>query len=273
MTTGQVSTGNFHHAFVTVLPTDKCALSLQTREALVCMPLYIYDESSPQMTLLDTANNQKVKVNITPSFIEELIQKLKLEYVENGSGDLNNTFGPEDIFYYLYAILNSNTYRRRYSEFLKIDFPRFPLINDKKLFGTLVDLGKSLVNLHLLGKNPFDKTETIFGDNSKWKITPKTDNSIELNSDWTVKDIKYDEKEKRIYINRNQYFDGIEKEVWDFIIGGYKVLEKWLMYRKKAFRVLSTEDIKHFIKICVSLRESVRVMKEIDQAIPTWPIK
>lgn len=74
--------------------------------------------------------------------------------------------------------------------------------------------------------------------------------------DWKVTDIKYDEKTKRIYINSGQYFEGIEKEVWEFMIGGYQVLDKWLKDRKKAGRTLSYDDQIHYMKIIVSLRET-----------------
>ena len=57
------------------------------------------------------------------------------------------------------------------------------------------------------------------------------------------------------------------------MIGGYQVLEKWLKDRKKADRCLSVDDLVHYMKIVVSLRETIRVMKEIDELIPKWPIE
>jgi hypothetical protein len=45
----------------------------------------------------------------------------------------------------------------------------------------------------------------------------------------------------RMYINQTQYFEGIEPEVWEFQIGGYQVLNKWLKDRKG--RRLSFDDI------------------------------
>ena len=71
----------------------------------------------------------------------------------DGGIEGSNCFGPEDVFYYAYAVFHSPTYRERYAEFLKIDFPRLPLTSDVNLFGKLVKLGAELVSLHLM-KSP-----------------------------------------------------------------------------------------------------------------------
>ena len=73
-----------------------------------------------------------------------------MTFIEDSAGDLKKTFGPVDIFNYIYAILHSPTYRKRYAEFLKIDFPRIPLTAKKPLFRKLAKLGAELVGLHLL---------------------------------------------------------------------------------------------------------------------------
>ena len=184
----------------------------------------------------------------------------------------DNYFGPEDIFYYAYAIFHSPTYRLRYAEQLKIDFPRLPLTGNKKLFAQLVRFGNELVNLHLLGENPFDKSKTIFDEPEKWSVKiggAKPENLI----DWKVADVHYNEKDKRVYVNNGQYFEGVEKEVWEFMIGGYQVCEKWLKDRKKAERSLSTDDLKHYMKIIVALRETIRLMTDIDYTIRKWPVE
>jgi len=72
-------------------------------------------------------------------------------------------------------------------------------------------------------------------------------------------------------INSTQYFGGVPAEVWNFKIGGYQVCDKWLKDRKG--RVLSGEDISHYQRVVVALRETIRLMGEIDQIIPKWPIE
>ncbi|MFA6458253.1 MAG: type ISP restriction/modification enzyme [Patescibacteria group bacterium] len=181
-------------------------------------------------------------------------------------------FDAEDVFYYTYAVFHSPAYRARYAEQLKIDFPRLPLTSNSRLFKHLVVNGRQLVNLHLLGKNPFDSSPTIFDDTSKWGVKAEDEAPVGTD-DWKVTKVEYDPQKQRVYVNAGQYFDGIEKEVWEFMIGGYQVLEKWLKDRKKAERCLSVDDLKHYMKIVVSLRETRRIMQEIDHLIKKWPME
>jgi predicted helicase len=160
---------------------------------------------------------------------------------------------PEDIFHYAYAVFHSSTYRTRYAEFLKIDFPRLPLTSDKKLFAKLVTKGRELVELHLL-KSPkvddFVTTYPIAGDNKVEKIMFAKGN---------------------VWINAKQCFGKVPENVWEFKVGGYQVCEKWLKDRKG--RVLSSEDITHYQRVVVALKETIRLMKEIDKSIVKWPME
>lgn len=88
--------------------------------------------------------------NLSPAFVRDLSEKLGLEFVPDGRGDLVGTFGPEDVSHYAYAVFHSPTYRERYAEFLKRDFPRLPLTSDRTLFAALTEKGAELVSLHLL---------------------------------------------------------------------------------------------------------------------------
>ncbi|HZO99007.1 MAG TPA: type ISP restriction/modification enzyme, partial [Terriglobia bacterium] len=166
------------------------------------------------------------------------------------------SFGPEDIFNYIYAVFHSPTYRTRYAEFLKSDFPRVPLTSDVTLFRSLCGLGAELVALHLLESPKLAKPIARFpvkGSNLVDKGFPKYLAPGEPEPG-TGKPIK----EGRVYINRGtgvppvgshgqdahattihgqdaratgQYFEGVPPEVWNFHIGGYQVCEKWLKDR------------------------------------------
>ena len=92
------------------------------------------------------------EANRTPNFTAEFLQAVK--------ETLGTEPTPEEIFYYIYAVLYSPTYRKRYGEFLKIDFPRIPLPKDYEKFKKLSELGKELVELHLL-KHPHFKKEKV----------------------------------------------------------------------------------------------------------------
>ncbi len=267
----QLSTNNFQHIFVSRGISERCLVSINTKELSYVHPLYLYEDSTQSSLLQDEPR----KPNIAAGFADEFSKKIGMTYIQDGKGDLKKSFGPEDVFYYTYAIFHSPNYRSRYAEQLQINFPHLPLTSDKKLFTKLVHMGNGLVNLHLLGDNPFDKSETIFDEPRKWGV--KIDGiKPEKLPDWQVADIRYEEKNKRVYINKGQYFEGIEKDVWEFMIGSYQVCEKWLKERKKAERALSTDDLKHYMKIVVSLRETIRIMSEIDRCIDEhggWPIK
>ena len=160
-------------------------------------------------------------------------------------------------FSYIYAVFYSPTYRQRYAEFLKIDFPRLPLTSSPELFRTLAALGGELVALHLLESPKLDQPITHFvgeGDNG----IPK----------------KPVYKDGAVWINSTQRFKDVPENVWNFHIGGYQVCEKWLKDRKG--RHLSDADIAHYHKIVVALNETIRLMNEIDQVIEQyggWPLK
>ncbi|MFM2063419.1 MAG: hypothetical protein RLZZ507_3089 [Cyanobacteriota bacterium] len=203
-------------------------------------PLYLYpDTENAQGTLF---------IERTPNLSQKFLNaiKEKLGYIP----------APETIFYYIYAIFHSPTYRQKYAEFLKIDFPRLPLTSNEKLWKNLAIKGEELVKLHLMESAKLNHLITQYqgeGENSVTEIT-------------------YKPEEQRVYINKTRYFQGITPEMWEFKIGGYQVLDKWLKDRKKANISLSFDDILHYQKIVVALTETLKIMTEIDQIIPEWPI-
>ena len=84
--------------------------------------------------------------------------------------------------------------------------------------------------------------------------------------------VTYEEDQQGyVYINKKQYLEGVPKDVWEFHVGGYQVCERWLKERRG--RQLSYNDLTHYQKIIVALNETIRLMAEIDQTIPEWPIK
>jgi len=154
-------------------------------------------------------------------------------------------FGSKEIFYYIYAVLYSNTYRTKYAEFLKIDFPRIPFTKNFKLFIQLGKFGKQLADLHLLKSKDLDKTIS--------KFSKEGNNKVEK--------LKYDNE--KVWINKEQYFSGINKEVWEYQIGGYQICDKWLKDRKE--RALSLEEVQTYGKIVTALSKTIELQKEIDK--------
>ena len=218
-------------------------------------PLYFYNDTDNTPGLFGE-NEQSRRHNLSDVILDLVSKRYALKFVSNPNGDLKNTFGPEDIFCYIYAILHSINYRLRYAEFLKMDFPRVPLPASLSLFRNLCDLGKNLLSFHLLETPKVEHAITEFlggGSNEIEKVT-WSKNTVWINKELT------------------SGFKGIKQEVWNFHIGGYQICEKWLKDRKG--RKLSTEDIEHYQKIIVALSETIRLMAEIDKVIEEhggWP--
>ena len=215
--------------------------TLSLKEINYLFPLYTYPDTTNEQTNLFIEKDP----NLSQEFLTAI--KEKLGYIPT----------PEKIFYYAYAIFHSPTYRQRYAEFLKIDFPRLPLTKNDQLFNHLVTQGEQLVNLHLLKSDEFNQLTTTYegeGDNQ-------------------VSQVIYNDQLQRVYINPKKYFANIPKQIWEFKIGGYQVLEKWLKDRKKCDRALSDEDIIHYQKIVIALQQTLTIMTKIDQFIPSFPIE
>ena len=225
-------------------------LNLFYRGGNVNFPLYLYPTEG-EMQL-----EEGRRPNLKPEFIQAVSDKLGLKFVEDGKGDLKETFGPEDVFNYTYAVFHSPTYRSRYAEFLRIDFPRLPLTSDKGLFKALGQKGAELVALHLMEAPVLEEHRTQI--------------KYEVSGSNLVEKVSYDETNRRVYINKEQYFEGVPPEVWDFHIGGYQVCQKWLKDRKG--RKLSYDERVHYQKIVIALRETIRLMEEINRVIPSWPL-
>lgn len=154
---------------------------------------------------------------------------------------------PEQILDYIYAVLHCPSYREKYKEFLKIDFPRVPYPRDRESFLTLVALGGELRALHLLESSrveDFITSYPVAGDN-------------------VVEAVKY--VDEKVFINAMQYFGGVPESVWTHPIGGYMPAQKWLKDRKG--RTLTNDDIMHYQRMIVALAETTRVMEEVDRVI------
>ena len=216
-------------------------------------PVYVYHSSGQKK--LDGERNPNLNLN----FIKVISKAIRLEFISDGVGDLKSTVGPEDVFHYVYSVLHSPEYRRRYAHFLKADFPRIPLTGDRRLFAALAELGQRLASLHL-----------IQTDGVNLPAFPRTGSN-------RMAGVRYappgPDRPGRVWINADQYFEGIEPDTRAFAIGGHCPAEKWLKDRKR--RSLSFEDIVHYRRICGALDETRRLMADIDAAIQRhggWPL-
>jgi len=226
--------------FVSNKTIDQCVVGNKSAGAGISYiaPLYFYSDTEKKDLFIDTKETEKKEPNINPKYFNNLSEFYKKEP------------SPDEFFYYIYAALYSNTYRKKYAEFLKIDFPRIPFTKNYSLFIKMAKYGQQLVDMHLLKSKELDPPVA--------KFQGKGDNKIEK--------LIYNEKEKRLYFNQNQYFEGITEEIWQYQVGGYQVCSKWLKDRKG--RILSLRDIKHFCRVVTALKRTIEIQKEIDRLYP-----
>jgi predicted helicase len=215
-------------------------------------PLYSYSASSGQRTIEETENRRP---NLDQKIVNDIAKILELTFT-NEKETNEKTFAPVDILDYIYAVLHSPSYREKYNEFLKIDFPRVSYPKDKNTFWKLVKLGGEMRQIHLLESSKVEDYITTYPKDGSNTVTTKV-----AKKDWELFD--EDKKLGRIWINEEQYFDNIPLTAWEFHIGGYQPAQKWLKDRKE--RTLEFDDILHYQKIIVALSETDRLMKEIDK--------
>lgn len=247
------------HCLVANGLVDDCYVSNKTRERGYAHPLYIYEMGT------NLRFSKTDRPNFSPVFLRELTASLNLS--PEKPHNLPCGISPEEILYYIYAIFYCPSYRSRYTELLKIDFPKIPLPSSLHLFRQLVPLGGELAALHLMKSPKLTQRMTSYvgPNNPKVGRVGWSDDTVWLDASATRKG-QHDS-------SGTIGFRGVPEDVWKFYIGGYKVCEKWLKDRKG--RTLSKTDIDHYQKIIVSLIETIRIMEKIDTVIDEhggWPL-
>jgi predicted helicase len=245
------------------LVTDKSVIS--SLDTATVFPLYLYpsnkgDSLSDDNETADAHGGRRP--NLSDAFIADFAARLLMSFVADGRGDRVLTFGPEDVFAYMYAVFHSPTYRSRYAEFLKVDFPRLPLTSDAELFDALCKIGDSLLAVHLLENFPSPVTTYPASGTNEVEQVGYTAPGGE------------DSADGRVWINEEQFFAGVPEEVWNFYVGGYQVASKWLKDRKG--RALTYEEITHYQNVVAALGETLRLMSAIDAEIEQrggWPLE
>ena len=172
------------------------------------------------------------------------------------SETITYTSSPEEIFGYIYAVLHSNTFINTYDEFLKSDFPHIPFVENLNDFKKLSSAGWQLVQVHLQNKQLDNKKYTNFG-----LYKGKGDNIVKKPEYKIIKEKnKY---YKRLYINQTQYFDNISENIYNFYIGGYKILSKYLKYKKD--KELELDDIENIENIVQIIFYTIEQKEKIDK--------
>ena len=197
-----------------------------------------------------TILSSKDNANVFPLYLytnefgkEKKVANLNDEEWQKFNNAIGRVTPPEELLAYIYAVLHSPSYRERYKEFLKVDFPRIPLPTSESEFVRLAQIGQQLIDLHMMRNTQSWKCDTTFPEPGSQQIDM----------------LKW--KDKQVWINKQQYFGNVPEEVWNFYIGGYQPAQKWLKDRKG--RTLVFDDIKHYLYIIHALAETIKLMQKI----------
>lgn len=246
------------HGYTHVLAINTVAdnrAQYSNRGIMAASPLWLYPTEASD--LLDIRAQQK-----RPN--------LGLQFSAAFSQAVNGATAPEDVLAWIYAVLYTPSYRTRYADFLRRDFPRIPLPPDRTLFDAFVVIGRELIALHTMEqKQPRITRFDVPGTNEvvkvRWAPTPRPQPSPAGGG--------RGEATGRVYINDAQFFDGVPQGVWDTHIGGYRVAEKWLKDRKG--RQLSFEDVMHYHEIVAALARTLELQAALDELVAArggWPL-
>ncbi len=240
----QVKTGEtWQHCLISNTISESCYLSNKTSEIGYAFPLYLYKEKTSKKShfhsimLFEPEAKYDSKDRI-PNIDKTVYEKLNKTYKKK--------LIPEEIFYYIYAVFYSNIYREKYAEFLKIDFPRVPFTAEYKVFQRMIDFGQQLADLHLM------KSELLNKPVAKYQGTGDNDR---------IEKIIYKEEEQRIYINKEKYFDNVSPALWNYQIGGYQVLQKYLKDRKGR----TMDDPRYYCRIVTAIDKTIALQNQIDE--------
>ena len=239
--------GSWHYCFITNTISDFSLMGGGNTGAGYIFPLYIYDTENVRKILRE--ENEEVGGMFED--IKHFENKVRIEnFTPKFRKFINEKYGeikPEEILGYIYAILFHKEYRKKYLDFLKIDFPKIPFVESKDYFLKFAKLGEELYNLHL-GNLKIQKEvgEPMFKDNKN-------------KNEKIVKAI-YNENEKDLFVNESLYFKNVDKEVWEYKIGGYQVLDKYLKSHKNE-----NIDYEHFENMIKILARSIEIEAEISE--------
>lgn len=234
VTVRQVAEGIFNHCIITdTIVNSRMTLSSRGRGYL--FPLYLYSDKE-KVDLFSFDEPEKVT-----NFSKEFKELLTVNYAQIPT--------PEVVIAYMYSILYSNIYRRIYATYLKSDFPRIPFTSDLQVFNEIAKLGQRLINLHLLKSPELDHPVAKYQG---------------LGDDHVITRPNYSEVDQQLYINSSYYFEGLRPEVWNYQLGGYQVLDKYLKERKGR----RMDDPRYFIRVATALAKTIEIQEEIDAIYP-----
>lgn len=240
------SRGDELPVFCTNKITDKTLLS--SKDNCNVFPLYLYD------TAVEPPSR---RVNFDAAIYKKICKAAGLTYSDEdlqASAGKSSSEYPQLVFDYIYGVLHSGKYRKKYAEFLKIDFPRIPYPKNGEEFRAMAAFGAELRRIHCM--EDFDEAaevELVGGDGAPGGRALPVKPTV----------VKPVWKDRCVYVDKETKFTNVPEELWNFYIGGYQPLRKWLKDRKG--RELSAEDVSHYRRMVRAIARTRDIMAKIDE--------
>lgn len=232
---GQAVSDEWQVVTASTAPMDA---NIFTRGGVNVFPLYVY---SPKLS-----EPHRSKTNDPPS-VKGRVENISSNFRKWLDERYTHHYEAEEVVGYVYAVLHAPTYRERYTDFLGIDFPRVPFPEDNTGFEALSALGWDLIQKHL-----------------QYDVPPEGLGSYQGDGDNEVRKLRYAETEQAIWINETQRFAPVPPVVWEFHIGGYQVLAKYLKERKG--HKLTLDEMNNVESVVNVLAFTIEQMAKIDEA-------
>jgi predicted helicase len=186
-----------------------CLPDLELTGKNQCFPLYYYEERQKQTRSLfdEGGDNEFVRRDGISDFI---LTRSKQQYGKNVT--------KEDIFYYVYGLFHSPTYRETFADDLKKQLPRLPLLDEVRDFWAFSKAGRQLAALHL--------------DYEKVAPLPVVQVAIIKPDHYQVDKMRFPKKGQRDTIHYNPYItvSNIPAAAYDYTVNGKSAIE-WVMER------------------------------------------
>lgn len=199
----------FSHVLVTRLVADIGVLSSRTSESAYIFPLFVHDGAG-------------ATVNLAPAFVAAM-----------RAAAADGTLAPVSMLHYILAVLQAPSYGRRYITFLKDGFPRVPVIADPETTGAMIAAGRDVASALLAIEASMARD---LDDDPAGARMPVVDGPR-----WSI---RHDRATGRVHLGDIACIDGVPEVAWNFQVGNYTVLRKWL--RSRQGRILSDADINTF---------------------------
>ena len=228
---------NSHYGLVVDTLADVALGGAKTGSETYIAPLYRYDEATGDKE--GEVGKIKKNPNFTPEFKEFIIKSKVLKDKSE-----------EQILAFIYANLFNPAYRKKYLEYLKIGFPRVNFEVNEGEFETFAKIGQRLIDLHLLKNIPNDESIAL-------KFSDKADKQ---KPNFTLEKPRF--IDDKIMLNDDLEIVGIAKSIFEFSIGGYKVLDKWLKYR--VGKALSKAELEHLVNVACIIKETIKIQNELE---------